>query len=76
MRIVGAQRFRFSGQIVSMIVMVPVDAQRRGPLRTKDAGIFGVLRYMLRFARAADVTVQADNPIAFRHHDVEIVRNE
>ena len=76
MRIGVAERFRLARQIVSMIVMVPIDAERRGALRAEDAGIFGMLRDVLRLARAADVAVQADDAIAFRHHHVEIMRDE
>lgn len=71
-----AKRRCFTGQIVSVIVVMPVDAERRGSPWPKDPRVFSVLGDVLWFSRAADMAVQANDTVAFRHHDVKVVRDE
>src|SRR5437870_741971 len=59
-----------------MIVMVPVDAERRGRLRSENADIGRVLRHVFGLDRTADMAVEADDTIAAGRDDVEIVRHE
>ncbi len=59
-----------------MIVMMVIDAERARGLRAEQAHILRMLRHRLRHARAADVAVEADDAVARRHHDVQIVRDE
>ncbi len=72
----GTGRGRLAGQIMAMIVMVVIDAERARGLGSEQAHIFGMLRHCLRDARAADVVIEADDAVALRHDDVQVVRDE
>src|SRR3974390_3449196 len=50
-----------AGKIVAMVVLMPIEGEGAGCLRTEQAGIFGVLRPRMRHARAAHVAIEADD---------------
>ena len=67
---------RLAGEVVAVIVMVVIDGESARGLRAEQAHVFRMLRHRLRHARAADVTVEADDAVAARHDDVQVVRDE
>src|SRR5262249_10334817 len=69
-------RVRIAGEIVPMIVLMLIEAQGARGLGPKQARIFRVLGDRPRHARAADVAIEADDAIALRHDDVQVVRNQ
>src|SRR6478752_7663296 len=71
-----ARRMRDASNIVTVIVVVTVDRERAGGLRSEEACVGWVLGHRLGNARAADVTVETDDAVAARHDDVQIVRDE
>ena len=78
-RQVGSARRRrlgLAGQVMAVIVVVVIEAERARGLRAEQAGVLGMLRHRLRHARAAHVAVQADHPVALRHDDVQVVRHQ
>ena len=59
-----------------MIVLVVVERERARGLGAEQAGILGVLRDGIGHAGAADVAIDANDAIALRHDDVEVMADE
>ena len=59
-----------------MVVAVVIEAEGAGGLRPEQARVLGMLRHRLRHARAAHMPVEADDPVALRHDDVQVVGDE
>ena len=63
-------------QVVRMIVMVMVNCDRARCVGPKQSNIFWVLGDRLRYAVAANVTIDADDAIALRHDDMKVVADQ
>ena len=72
----AGRRLRLARQIVPVVVVVMVEGEGAGRLRPEQARVLGMLRHRLRHARAAHMAVEADDAVALRHDDVQIVRHE
>src|SRR5262245_33022707 len=57
-------RTRRAGQVVAVVVLVPVKAEGLRRLRPEQAHVFRMPGHRARDARAADVTVEADDAVA------------
>src|SRR5262245_32729397 len=73
---VGGGWSRPGCQIVSVVVVMVIEAKGTRRLRTEQARILGMLGHRLRYAGAAYMPVEADDAIALRHHHVQIVRHQ
>lgn len=63
------------GDIVHVVVIVPVDADPLHVRLREQALVLGMPRYLLRPAGAAHMLVQADHRIGPGHHQVQVVRH-
>ena len=59
-----------------MVMMVMVDAERRGGLGAEQPHVFGMARHGVGYAGATDVAVETDHPVALCHHDVQVVADQ
>src|SRR5689334_20125988 len=62
--------------IVAVVVMMLVDGEGACCFDPEKARVGRMLRHRFRDARAAYVAVETDDPVAARHDDVQIVRDE
>ena len=67
---------RCAREVVAVIVLVLVDGEGARCLGAEEPHILGMLRDRLGLARTADVTVHANDAVALRHNDVQIVADE
>lgn len=67
---------RVPGNVMAVVVMMTIDRQGARRLGTKQAYVSGMLRDGVGHARAADVPIETDDPIALRHNDMQIVRDK
>jgi len=67
---------RLAGELVGVIVVMLVKGKSPGRLCPEQSLIFGMLGNRDRFARTADVAVEADDPIAGGHDHVQVVADE
>jgi len=59
-----------------MIMVMQIDTERAGNLRTEQPRILGVLRHRFRLARTANMPIEANDAVTLRHHDMQVVRDE
>ncbi len=56
-----------------MVVMVPVDGDGPGRARAEEPQIFRRFGHFARHSGAANMPVQAEDPIGGRHHYVKVM---
>lgn len=56
-----------------MVVIMVIDGERFGGLGTKQLSIFGAPGDGLRRSRAANMPIKTDDPVRFRHNEVQIM---
>ena len=61
---------------MAVVVLVVVERERARGLGAEEAGVLGVLGDGIGDAGAADVAIDADDAVALRHDDVEVVADE
>ncbi len=57
-----------------VVMVVTIDCQSLGNCSAEETHIFRALADGLRRAATADMTVQANDRVGFRHHHVQIMR--
>jgi hypothetical protein len=62
-----------TGEVVAVIVVVGVDGEGPRIVGGEHGHVFGVAAHGLGVARAAEVAVDADDPVGRGHDDVEVV---
>ena len=60
---------------MGVVVMVAIDGKCLGGRPAEQPHIFRALAHRLRRSPAADMTVQADHGIGFRHHHMQVMRD-
>ncbi len=65
-----------SGEVVTVVVGVPIEGKFGGSLGAEKAGVLGMARDGLGLTGTADVAIQADDFVALGHDDMQVVADQ